>query len=119
MIRCTPTPTYDGDELQHTHADLGITIDRTTAATRWQGESMDYELGVWVLCNQKRRACETTDVSAETSAEMSDAMSVETSVDMSPNRPEEMSEPMSVEAGMFDAMCEAMLANMSEETSEA
>jgi hypothetical protein len=46
VIRCTPTPTYDGDELQHTHADLGITIDRTTAATRWQGESMDYELGV-------------------------------------------------------------------------
>jgi hypothetical protein len=98
VIRCTPTPTYDGDELQHTHADLGITIDRTTAATRWQGESMDYELGVWVLCNQKRRAHETTDVSAETSEE--------TSTDTSANMPEEMFDAIFAEtsAEMFDAM---------------
>ena len=35
-----------------THAALGIHIDSDTAATRWRGERMDYELGVWVLCNQ-------------------------------------------------------------------
>jgi hypothetical protein len=28
---------------------------------------MDYELGVWVLCNQAQRAREATDVAAETS----------------------------------------------------
>jgi hypothetical protein len=28
---------------------------------------MDYDLGVWVLCNQARRAREEQDVSAETS----------------------------------------------------
>jgi hypothetical protein len=132
VIRCTQTPTYDGDELEHTHADLGLTIDRTTAATRWQGEPMDYDLGVWVLCHQKRRAREdhareANDVSAETSQEKSEVKSEETSTDMSLNRPEEMveakpeqmSEPMAVEAEMFDAMSEAMFADMFEETSEA
>jgi hypothetical protein len=34
--------------------------------TRWQGEHMDYDLGVWVLCNQINRAREEQDVSAET-----------------------------------------------------
>jgi hypothetical protein len=58
--------------LEHTHADLGIHIDRNTAATRWRGERMDYHLGVWVLCSQanrarKERAREENDVSAETS----------------------------------------------------
>ena len=102
VIRCTQTPTYDGDELEDTHAALGIDIDSDTAATRWQGEPMDYDLGVWVLCNQKRRARETTDVSAETSEEMSDAMSVETSANM----PEEMFDAIFAEtsAEMFDAM---------------
>jgi hypothetical protein len=56
VIRYTQHPTYEGDELEHTHADLGIHIDSNTAATRWRGERMDYELGVWVLCNQARRA---------------------------------------------------------------
>jgi hypothetical protein len=35
---------------------LGIEIDSDTAATRWRGERMDYELGVWVLCRQHERA---------------------------------------------------------------
>jgi hypothetical protein len=35
---------------------LGIEIDCDTAATRWRGERMDYELGVWVLCQQHARA---------------------------------------------------------------
>jgi hypothetical protein len=69
VIRCTQTPPYDGDELEHTHAALGIPIDRNTAATRWRGERMDYDLGVWVLCNQARRARRAgeCDVAAETS----------------------------------------------------
>jgi hypothetical protein len=33
---------------------------------------MDYELGVWVLCNQAQRAREQQDVPAETSADTSD-----------------------------------------------
>jgi hypothetical protein len=72
VIRCTHTPTYDGDELEQTHAELGIDIDPDTAATRWRGERMDYELGVWVLCNQAIRAREEQDVSAETSDEEND-----------------------------------------------
>jgi hypothetical protein len=55
MIRRT-APAYTGEELAHTHAELGIRIDRNTAATRWRGERMDYELGVWVLCQQAARA---------------------------------------------------------------
>jgi hypothetical protein len=35
---------------------LGIEIDSDTAATRWRGERMDYELGVWVLCQEHSRA---------------------------------------------------------------
>ena len=34
------------------------------AATRWRGERMDYDLGVWVLCNQAKRAREKHDVSS-------------------------------------------------------
>ncbi|HEY4444982.1 MAG TPA: HNH endonuclease, partial [Steroidobacteraceae bacterium] len=56
VIRCTHTPSYAADELELTHAALGIHIDSDTAATRWRGERMDYDLGVWVLCNQAKRA---------------------------------------------------------------
>ncbi len=56
VIRCTAPEEYTGEELAHTHADLGIHIDADTAATRWRGERMDYELGVWVLCQQVERA---------------------------------------------------------------
>ena len=55
VIRRT-VPAYTGEELAHTHAELGIHIDRDTAATRWRGERMDYELGVWILCQQVERA---------------------------------------------------------------
>jgi hypothetical protein len=70
VIRCTRTLAYDADDLEHTHAALGIHIDSNTAATRWRGERMDYDLGVWVLCNQANRARharDAQDVSAETS----------------------------------------------------
>jgi Domain of unknown function (DUF222)/HNH endonuclease len=73
VIRCTQSVAYDGDELERTHAALGIPIDSDTAATRWRGERMDYELGVWVLCNQARRSREQRDVSAETFDEEHDA----------------------------------------------
>jgi len=77
VIRCTKSPAYTGDELASRHAELGIHIDRDTAATRWRGERMDYDLGVWVLCQQAARArhsrdggasgvSSTSNVSAET-----------------------------------------------------
>ena len=66
LIRCTESDDYDGDELAETHAELGIHIDSDTAATRWRGERMDYELGVWILCNQANRARGECDVAAET-----------------------------------------------------
>jgi hypothetical protein len=65
VIRCTRT--YDADDLEDTHAALGIHIDSDTAATRWRGERMDYDLGVWVLCQQAERAREKCDTPAETS----------------------------------------------------
>src|SRR6202522_1437405 len=58
VIRCTKSPAYTGEELEHTHADLGIHIDRDTAATRWRGERMDYDLGVWVLSQPHAGACD-------------------------------------------------------------
>jgi hypothetical protein len=51
--------------LELSHATLGIHIDSGTAATRWQGERMDYELGVWVLCNQANRAREQANLAGE------------------------------------------------------
>jgi hypothetical protein len=51
-----PVPAQDWTALCDAHAELGIEIDSDTAATRWRGERMDYELGVWVLCQQHARA---------------------------------------------------------------
>ncbi len=51
-----PAPTYEWTALQETHTAQGISIDAGTAATRWTGERMDYELGVWTLCSQEERA---------------------------------------------------------------
>jgi hypothetical protein len=88
LVRRTPSVAYDGEELEHTHAALGIHIDSGTAATRWRGERMDYHLGVWVLCSQVNRAARLArgqnghDVSAETSgraARFSRNVSAETS----------------------------------------
>ena len=72
------TPTT-ADALSEVHVALGLDIDSTTAACRWTGERMDYDLGVWVLCNQVERAKSRSapgaensgDVSAETSEEFS------------------------------------------------
>jgi len=51
-----PAPAQDWTALCDAHAALGIEIDSDTAATRWRGERMDYELGVWVLCQEHARA---------------------------------------------------------------
>jgi hypothetical protein len=70
-VRRTAPAAYTGDELAHTHAELGIHIDRDTAATRWRGERMDYELGVWVLCQQAARARRTRDSRVSSAANVS------------------------------------------------
>jgi hypothetical protein len=51
-----PAPAHEWTALRDTHAALGIEFDSDTAATRWRGERVDYELGVWVLCHQHARA---------------------------------------------------------------
>lgn len=65
VIRCSDPPEYHWNDLERTHAELGIHIDSDTAATRWRGERMDYDLGVWVLCNQANRAARNDDVAAD------------------------------------------------------
>jgi hypothetical protein len=60
VIRCTTPPSYTWEDLEHTHTELGIHIDADTAATRWRGERMDYDLGVWILCQQAERATQAT-----------------------------------------------------------
>jgi len=72
VARGDETPEYEWRDLKRTHTDRGIKIDRDTAVTRWRGERIDYDLGVWVLCNQAERARRSPsggrpDVSAETS----------------------------------------------------
>ena len=71
IIRCTQPPEHHWEDLGLTHAELGIHIGSDTAATRWRGERMDYELGVWVLCQQANRTQRSgdalpDDVAAET-----------------------------------------------------
>jgi hypothetical protein len=70
VISVSPDLDYDGEEVQRSHTELGVHIDSNTAATRWRGERMDYELGAWVLCNQVDRARAIAqhycDVAAET-----------------------------------------------------
>jgi hypothetical protein len=65
IIRCTPPVEHHWEDLGLTHAELGIHIDADTAATLWRGERMDYELGVWVLCQQAARAHQSIDDSSE------------------------------------------------------
>jgi hypothetical protein len=66
-----PTLAHHWQDLKKTHDAQGIPIDSQTAATHWRGERMNYDLGVWVLCNQAERARDeahrSLDVSAETS----------------------------------------------------
>ncbi len=60
VIRCTRVSPDDWP-------DYGI--EPNAAATRWRGERMDYDLGVWVLCNQAIRARSAADTLAHTARE--------------------------------------------------
>ena len=68
VIRPTASA-YDWRGLQSANEAQGIRIDSRTAATRWRGERIDYELGVWGLCHQAERAREHSDVHLDVSAE--------------------------------------------------
>ena len=76
VIRRTASAEYTGEEIGHTHADLGIRIDHNTAATRWRGERMDYELGVWILCQRVERARRIRDRNASGDSRLSDGSKV-------------------------------------------
>jgi hypothetical protein len=65
IIRCTQPAEHGWEDLGLTHTELGIHIDCDTAATLWRGERMDYDLGVWVLCQQAARAQSSGEVSPE------------------------------------------------------
>ena len=54
---------YAWDELAVTHAAAGIDINADTAACRWIGERIDYDLGVSMLCSAAESMM--ADVSAE------------------------------------------------------
>jgi hypothetical protein len=64
LIRSTTSPAYNWDDVGRAHSKLGIKIDENTAATRWRGERMDYDLGVWVLCQQVERSRDAADDAA-------------------------------------------------------
>ena len=57
-------PLADWRQLPSDHEQEGIHIDKTTAATLWRGETMDYGLAIEVLLQHSHR--EAHDVSAET-----------------------------------------------------
>jgi hypothetical protein len=67
-VRGAQSVAYGADNLEQAHTALGIDIDSDTAATRWRGERMDYDLGVWVLCQQAERARIAGDKSADVPA---------------------------------------------------
>lgn len=56
-------PLGDWKQLPALHQERGIHIDKRTAATRWRGETMDYDLAIHVLLQKMRKARR---VSAET-----------------------------------------------------
>ena len=61
-----PGSVTNWNRLCLSNAEQDIQIDANTAACRWTGGAMDYELRVWVLCNQVQRAKDNAgDVSAE------------------------------------------------------
>jgi Domain of unknown function (DUF222)/HNH endonuclease len=49
-------PLGDWKQLPAMHQETGIHINKQTAATRWDGEPMDYDYGIFVLLQQARRA---------------------------------------------------------------
>jgi len=57
-------PPYEWNALREVHESQGVYIDARTAATRWAGERMDYDLAIFGLFSSLARAKR---VSAETS----------------------------------------------------
>ena len=64
---------YEGTEIETDHRTRGLSITADTAATRWRGERMDYDLAVFLLCDKAERELAAPadpfivpDVSAET-----------------------------------------------------
>jgi hypothetical protein len=62
--RCEPQDWQHGWQEEHP-------VEPNAAATRWRGERMDYELGVWVLCNQAIRAKHSADGAGDAAVEAS------------------------------------------------
>jgi HNH endonuclease len=58
-------PSYEWNALHKVHDAQGVYIDARTAATRWAGERMDYDLAIFGLFSSLARA---NRISAETSA---------------------------------------------------
>ena len=69
LIRCTPCQPNDWE-------DVGV--EPNAAATRWRGERMDYDLGVWVLCNQAIRARSTGNGPGDLAAQRHEDVAAET-----------------------------------------
>jgi hypothetical protein len=70
-VHADATIEYEGTELETEHRAQNLSITATTAATRWRGERMDYDLAVFLLCDKAERerdahADSAPDVSAET-----------------------------------------------------
>jgi hypothetical protein len=49
-------PSYEWNELHDVHEAQGVYIDARTAATRWAGERMDYDLAIFGLFSSLARA---------------------------------------------------------------
>jgi hypothetical protein len=60
IVRCTPADPDDWEDFP---------IEPNAAATRWRGELMDYDLGVWILCNQAHRATSTAETFADVASD--------------------------------------------------
>jgi hypothetical protein len=52
VLQCESAPAHHWSALGATNAARGIVIDSRTAATRWQGERLDYHLAIPILCAQ-------------------------------------------------------------------
>jgi hypothetical protein len=66
---CGTATQFSGRELEAAHAHFEPAIDARTAACRWNGGRMDYDLAVWALAPRANRAEARVDVPAETSME--------------------------------------------------
>lgn len=65
---CKDSRAHDWNDILRVNEENGIHVDSRTAATRWLGERMDYEMALFCLFNRRDRPRRRQrDVSAETS----------------------------------------------------